>query len=191
MRIKFKDIFDLKGFYESLREWLIEYEWGDEEEKSEHWEAYYGERIGQTGAREIWFLWRVQKKPEGSAKIVYYMDIDFHCLTIVDTEIIRDGKKIKMNKGEIELKIWPYMEEKYKTELAEQPLLKHLVNLFSKRIYRREAVQRRKDLYQEVYILQNYIKQWFKLKRHHPYEEVKSFMPSSAFPSHLKESIFL
>ena len=31
LRIKFKDIFDLKGFYESLREWLLEHDWGDEE----------------------------------------------------------------------------------------------------------------------------------------------------------------
>src|SRR3989344_1221815 len=187
LRVKFKDIFDLKGFYESLREWLLEHDWGDEEEKTEHWESYYGERIGQTGAREIWFLWRVMKAPEGANYIRYYMDFDFHCLAIVDTEVIKDGKKIKMNKGEIEMKIWPYMEERYKTELSKHKFIEPFLNLFSKRIYRREALQKQKQLYQEVYVLQNWIKQWFKLKRYHPYEEYQSFMPSSAYPSHMKE----
>jgi len=47
--------------------------------------------------------------------------------------------------------------------------------------------QRKKELYQEVYQLQNFLKQWFKLKRYLPYEETKNYSPSYAWPSHLRE----
>src|SRR3989338_1108665 len=32
-RVKYKDIFDIKGFYESLHEWLMEYNWKDPEDE--------------------------------------------------------------------------------------------------------------------------------------------------------------
>src|SRR3989338_8677615 len=187
MRVKYKDIFDLKGYYQFMREWLNEYNWKDEEGDGEHWETYYGERIDFKGVRELWFLWRLMKTPEGSNKIRYYMDFDFHCVAITDTEVIKEGKKIKTNKGEMELKIWAYIERKFLTEFEEHPLLKPFGHLFAERVYDKETYSRKKELHQELYILQNAIKQWFKLKRHLPYEETKQFWRSFAWPSHLKE----
>ena len=43
MRIKYKDIFGMKPFYEALHEWLMEYGWKDNEEtyqNGDHWESY-------------------------------------------------------------------------------------------------------------------------------------------------------
>ena len=48
MRVKYKDIFDMKAFYEALHEWLQEYGWKDYEDQvgaGDHWESFYGERI--------------------------------------------------------------------------------------------------------------------------------------------------
>ena len=189
MRIKYKDIFEIKQFYQFLREYLKSNEWYDEEEgpPSEHWEAYYGERIDQKGAREIWFNWRLAKNPMGSPMIRYYIDIDFHCLGIVNAEIIKDGKKIKANKGEVEMKMWAYVEEKFLKEFEGHWFLGQVKDIFAHRVYDKEVYQRRKELYQELYTLTSYIKQWLKMKRHLPYEEQKLFYKSYAWPSHLKE----
>ena len=55
------------------------------------------------------------------------------------------------------------------------------------RFLSKELEDHRKELYREAYIMQNFMKQWFKLKRYLPYEESKSFFPSYAWPSHKKE----
>lgn len=186
LRVKYKDIFDMKGFYTDLKEWLLEYEWTDHHEGLDHWEIYYGERIDQSKSREIWIHWRMKKKPKHSPFITYYMDFEFHILGLVDTEVVRDGMKMKANKGEVEMKIWAYLTEDYVSAFQKHFFLKEVVEIFKKRVYRKEMEARKKELYQELYVLQNFIKQWLKLKRYLPYEETRSFYPSQAWPSHLK-----
>jgi hypothetical protein len=194
MRIKYKDVFDLKAFYESLHEWLLEKNWTDPDKALiDTWENFYGERIAANGMREIWIQWRPIKfagselKGTGSKYINYYLDFDFHCLAITNTEIVRNGKKIKLNKGEVELKIRAYLETTYEKELRKYGLIKPFIELFNRKIYKGEIDLHKKELYQESYELQNFIKQWFKLKRYLPYEEAKVFFTSQAYPSHLKE----
>ncbi len=190
LRIKYKDIFDLKAFYETLHEWFIEYGWKDVEEpgaNGDHWENYYAEKIGSGGIREIWFQWRTSKGAPDSKYITYYMDLDVHCVGLGDTEVVRNGRKLKVNKGEIEMMIKFYLRNGYIADFNKHSFLRHFTDLFTKRIYASEIEQRKKELYQEAYVLQNFIKQWFKLKRFLPYEETKSFFPSSAYPSHIKE----
>ena len=186
VRVKYKDVFDFKGFYEDLHEWLEEHGWKDVEEDSDHYETYYGERIGQSGAKEIWIQWRPYRAAE-DGKFTFYLDFDYHIIGLTKMEIVKEGRKISLNKGEVDLYIRPYNELNFLKEMEAHPVLKHLVTLFKKRIYRRVIKQREKELYQETYELQNWIKQWFKLKRHLPYEESKTFFPSQAWPSHLKE----
>ena len=190
MRIKYKDIFGMKPFYEALHEWMMEYGWKDNEETSaagDHWESYYGERIGQGGAREIWIQWRVQKTPpEGRGRLKYFIDMDLHCLALVDTEVIVEGRKIKTNKGEVEMMIRGFIQEQYKEKFSKNFILKNLTKFFSERLYHEQLEMRKKELYQEMYILNNFIKQWFKLKRYLPYEEAKMFFNTDSYPSHMK-----
>ncbi len=187
MRVKYKDIFDMKAFYEALYEWFKEHEWKDMDDNFEHWETYYGERSDAKGAREIWIMWRLYKMPQESTMLRYYLDLDFHCIALVNTEIVREGMKLAANKGEVELTTNAFIEKIYEEKFSQNPVLKLFAALFTQRIYRRELKQREKELYQEAYALQNFIKQWFKLKRYLPYEEARSFFPSYAWPSHMKE----
>jgi len=187
MRIKYKDIFDMKAFYETLREWLLENEWKDQEDGLDHWETYYGERIGQGGAKEIWIRWRTIKNTPDAKYLTYHLDLDFHVLGLVSTEVIKEGQKMKVNKGEVELHIRAFIEKLYEKEFSKNSLLKQFQGMFTKRVYRKTLEQRKKELYQETYALNNFIKQWFKLKRYLPYEESKNFFTSYAWPSHLRE----
>jgi hypothetical protein len=186
LRIKYKDIFDMKEFYIAIYEWLEENGWKDQEENLSHWERFYKERVGQGGVKEIWIQWRPYKVAEG-APLTYYLDFNFHCVGLMKTEVIKEGRKMKVNKGEVELVIKAFIEKNYEKGFKSDSILKHILKLFNNRIYHKVIEQRRKELYQETYALQNFIKQWLKLKRYLPYEESKNFFPSYAWPSHLKE----
>lgn len=187
VKVKYKDIFDVKEFYTALQEWLNEHEWKDEEDGLDHWESYYAERVAQDGSKEIWIQWRPRKDAPGTIAFSYYLDIDIHCLGLGSAEIVKEGRKMKVNKGEIEILLKGAIEEKYLALLEKNKLLQQIKNLFQKRIYRQTIDQRKRELYHEVYELQNYIKNWFKMKRYLPYDEHRSFFPSQAWPSHLKE----
>jgi hypothetical protein len=186
IRIKYKDVFEFKPFYESLHEWLMHYGWSDIEKEKDHWETAYVERIDRNGAKEIWISWRTYKDAEGGP-FRYYLDFNFHLLGLTSTEVVKDGMKLKVNKGELELHINAVIEKTYEEGLKKIPFIGQFTELFNKRVYRQEYEERKKEFYQEVYVLQNFIKQWFKLKRYLPYEETKSFFPSMAWPSHLKD----
>ncbi|MBI4983366.1 hypothetical protein HZC32_01875 [Candidatus Woesearchaeota archaeon] len=186
IKVKYKDVFDLKAFYEALHEWTLQHEWKDLEEGKDHYENLYSERTDRSGNKEMWIQWRATKKAEGGP-FTYYLDFNFHVIGLSSVEVVKEGLKMKVNKGELELIFKGFIEKNYETGLAKQPLLKKVLPLFNKRVYRVEFEQRKKELYRELYILQNFIKQWFKLKRYLPYEETKGFFTSYAWPSHLKE----
>lgn len=185
-RVKYKDVFDFKEFYGALHEWLLHYSWIDIEEGEDRWENLYYERIDRNGNKEIWIQWRPFKKAD-SGPFNYYLDFNFHALGLSTTEVVKDGIKMKVNKGELELFVDAKIEKSYVKDFEKNAFLKEILDLFNRRVYRQEYEERKKELYQEVYILQNFIKQWFKLKRYLPYEETKGFFTSYAWPSHLKE----
>lgn len=192
--IKFRDIFSLKGLYVALHEWFLEYEWssadskGDVPDGKDYWETLYLEKEGQKGDKEMWWWWRLQKLPTGNSYYKYHIDMDFHIVYMLPTEVVRDGKKFKANKGEVEIKLWAYLEFDYQNQWSKHPILKMFNLSFPKRIYKNEIYESHKlELYRESYILQNYIKKWFKLKTFLPYEEITPFHPPETYPEWKKE----
>ena len=149
MRIKYKDIFDMKSFYEALHEWLLEHDWINIEEdpSKDTWETFYGERIGQGGLKEIWIRWRPKKKAEG-AELTYYLDFNFHCIALKKTEVVKEGRKFKTDKGEVELTIKAFIEKDYEKGFQRHSILKQILDLFNRRIYRQVLEERKKELYQ-------------------------------------------
>jgi len=178
----------MNRFYEDLHDWLKEHGWTDWEDKWDHYETFYLEKIDKGGFKEVWIKWRPHRIPEKNSYYRYWLDLDFHCIALKDTEIVKEGKKLKVQKGEVELFVTAIMELDYKGEWSNHPILKFFNKLFPERIFKKEIFgEHKRELYREAYELQNYIKQWFKMKRHLPYEETKSFAPSYAWPSHMQE----
>ncbi|MBR9691345.1 hypothetical protein GOV06_01020 [Candidatus Woesearchaeota archaeon] len=193
-RVKYKDIFNLKEFYRALHEWLVEFGWSSVDslgniEGQDHWETYYIERTETNGMKEMYWWWRLQKLPIINSYYKFHLDLDFHPLGISDTEVMRDGKKFKVHKGEVEVKVYAYIEFDYRGEWSTHPFLKYFNKIFPSRIFRKELYEHHKlELYREAYTLQAYMKKWFKLKSFLPYEEITPFYPSHAFPKWKKES---
>ena len=191
-RVKFKDIFDMKALYTELKEYLLEHGWysvdahGEIEDGKEHWETMYLERGLPNGAVERWFYWRLQKKTENDY-YRWHLDMDMHNVGLSETEVMRDGKKLKVNKGEVEVKVWTYLEVDVKGKWSKHPILKIFNNIFQSRIMKEDFEDSKKELYREAYNLNSYVKRWMKLKRFLPYEEVTLFHPSKAYPTWKKE----
>ena len=186
-RVKYKDVFDMAQFYKDLHDWLDEYGWKDYENKKDYYENFYLEKVDMGGLKEILIKWRPLKIPDGSNYYCYWLDFDFHCIALKATEIVKEGVKLKAHKGEVELTVTATLEIDYRGDFKSHPILKLFRKLFQERIMRKDIYdERKRELYREAYELQNFIKSWFKLKTHLPYEEVKSFFPSYAWPSHKK-----
>ena len=119
--IKYKDIFDLGEFYTALLSWLDDYGWHDsiENDLCEKAETYMGHVVDKGGGREIWFRWRLKKTPDDSSKIDFYMDMAFHGLGLKSTEVVKNGKKIKADKGELEINIKAFVHLKYMENLCQ------------------------------------------------------------------------
>ena len=116
-KVKFKDVFHLKNLYIMMHEYLLEEKWFGEEgpqpaspdKQHRYIEDLYLEKFCQkglhAGGKEMWIYWRIFKKPEGkhSGYIRYRMNIDFHGVYIQNREIMNQGKKLKVQFGELEI----------------------------------------------------------------------------------------
>lgn len=184
-RVKYKDIFTAKEFYEALRFWLKENEWHDGN-SFEQYETYLLEKITTGGFKEMVMQWRLQKTIDKYYR--YHLDLDFLWLGMTSTEVIREGVKYRTDKGEVEVQVKAVMEFDYEGKLKSHPFVQHFYELLTKRILKKELDYERKiELYRQAYQLQNFMKQWFKLHRYLPYEEATPFFTSHAWPSHTTE----
>lgn len=191
LRIKFRDVFELKLFYKAMRQWAGEYQWGDYEsgrkgKLSEFYERLYREIVYQNGSKYIEIRWRLFKKAPGAPYLNYHFDIDYKLVGIKTKEVVKDGKKLKLDSGEIELKFNAFIELEFLKDFERHSFLNYIKELFMKRIYARTIHQRERELYQEVYGCLRFIKEWLKLRRYLPYEESETFFPSYAIMGHEK-----
>lgn len=192
MGVKYKDIFNVSDLYQDLLFWIKEYNWKGVDEDgnpdpingADGMENLYLQRLSGDGAREEFWQWRLQKIPDGNSYVKYHLDVNAHVLGLKSTEVVRDNKKLKAHKGEIEFTIQAFIQYDYKGEWKKHKILKFFNEIFPKRIYKKELLEQKKlELYREVYIFHDYIKKWFQLKTFLPYEEVQLFHPSKAYPA--------
>jgi hypothetical protein len=94
------------------------------------------------------------------------MNVDYHTLGLSTAEIMHEGQKIKVNRGEIEVFI--------NTKLIIDPdglwdkhfILKNkqLQKMYKARVYKREIEEQEELVYKEAYRLQGALKQFLDLK---------------------------
>ncbi|MBW3022757.1 hypothetical protein KY308_01490 [Candidatus Woesearchaeota archaeon] len=174
LSIKYEDVFNFKELYKIVRDWLIAYDYASDKQ-DEKMERFYLEKINAAGGKEIWVWWRTSKTPHGSKYFRYFINVDFHVLNMKDVEIMHQGTKIKANKGEVEVMINCYLETEAEFQVEKSMLGYFLpwnwfAAIFKKRIYREKITEHKKDLLEELNLLQHEIKTFL---------ELKSFLPKS------------
>tara|TARA_Y100000310_G_C20692103_1_gene822997 strand:+ start:783 stop:1385 length:603 start_codon:yes stop_codon:yes gene_type:complete len=183
-KVKFSDVFSLRNLYIMMHELLLEEGWKGTEGDNDHTdlEKLYSENIYQKGihkgGKEIWVWWRTLKQPEGkySGYFRNKLDIDMHMAYMQDIEAVQEGKKITIQKGEIEIFFRAEVESDYEDKKWEDhPLLKHFKTIYEKRWIRGEIEKREKELYRDVYRIQAKIKNYLQLRTFLP--KAPAFFP--------------
>ncbi|MBS3097643.1 hypothetical protein J4209_02500 [Candidatus Woesearchaeota archaeon] len=182
IKVKYKDVFHLKNLYVMMHEYLVEENFLDEDQN----QTYNGHRFIETlylenfcqkglhaGGKEMWIYWRAIKRPEGklSGYYRYLLDIDFHGVYIRDQEVIHQGKKMKVQFGELEIFFRPKIEADYRNEWEKHWLLKHFMKLYDTRVLSQEFEKREKELWRDVYKLQGKIKRFLNMRTFIPVPE--------------------
>ena len=97
-KIKFKGTFDLSLFYDRLREWLMREKYSD---PCHGGERKYAEKMKPNG-KQVEILWESSRASEaGYFKIL--IKVSFLVVGLNEVDVDKNGKKIKLDNGEIEL----------------------------------------------------------------------------------------
>jgi hypothetical protein len=98
--LKYKGIFDIGALYKFMSSWLIN-------EKFTFYETSYKHK-----GLELELSWQGDKKV--TAYVKYIMNIEFHFYGITDVDVIKDGKKKKMQDSRVVIKFFGKVETDYK-----------------------------------------------------------------------------
>lgn len=180
-KVKYSDVFHLKNLYVMMHEYLGEELWrgpsGGMAWSHPDIETLYSEKFCQKGlhkgGKEMWVYWRLYKQYEDkfSGYFRNRLDIDMHMVYMKDMEIMHHGKKIVVQKGEIEIFIKPRVELDYMNEWKSHWFLKHFDKLYKNRIMSQEIDKREKELWREAYRFQGKIKRFLNLRTFIPVPE--------------------
>jgi len=188
-KIKYSDVFHLKNLYIMMHEWLADEMWTGKMKPlgafrphpgSTHMdiEKLYMERYHQKalhrGGTELWLWWRLQKEPFGKYQTYYNyaIDIDFHGMYLVKQEIMHQGKKIKVDKGELEIEFRPKIVRSPVAQKWDKHwFLKHFKDLYENRIISQDLDKLEKELWRDCYRFQGVVKSYLNLRNFIPTPE--------------------
>ncbi|MEK6936197.1 MAG: hypothetical protein AABW67_05395 [Nanoarchaeota archaeon] len=133
-KVKQKGIFHFKDFYSFAYDWL-------RGEGYKVIEKVYSEEI--TGdSKKIEIEWYAKKKV--SDYFQYLIQVNWMILGLKDIEVQREGKKEKMNTGQVEIKIKGVLVKDYEHKWEDAPIWK-----FLRGVYDRYIIRSRVDDYED------------------------------------------
>lgn len=168
IRMKVRDVFSVGDLLKSLEEWFQENNYGDLD-GSDDYETLYTHALRAGGViTDTWFWMRTIKYPIGTSKdtafLRYRLNVDMHYLgESAETEVMHKGKKVKLNKGEMEFFINAAMEIDFRDEWKKGGMMGMLSEVFKKKLYKKQLKYHKRYLYDEMYKFQGMLKQFFGL----------------------------
>ncbi|MBI4441663.1 hypothetical protein HY639_05835 [Candidatus Woesearchaeota archaeon] len=180
--LKFKDVFDAQGLYTLMHAWLTERGWVDPDTNSpDNHEVSYLEKVTSSGAKIHMIVWQFHKLPEKSKFFKWILKMNINTSDLATVEIMHQGKKIKANKGGIDIIIDAKMQIDYMAVWANHPFLALFRIFFEKKIYKGEIDRMKNGLFGEMTELQARIKQYLELKQFVSTADIRGFVPSGVY----------
>ena len=125
-RIQFEGIFDLKELYKHAHDWLA---W----RKFDIAENKYKEKIKPTG-KEIEAEWEITRDIDEYSQ--FKIKVKWQAFAITDIEVQREGGKVKMNKGEVNIYVSAALVLDRQDKWEETPFVKFMQSFFEKYLYK-------------------------------------------------------
>lgn len=116
-KVKYKGVFDLELLYIKLREWLLREDFSDPVKAGE---KKYSEKVKPFG-KLLEIVWE-SSKDEESGYFKTVIKISFYVTGLNEVEVERNGKTIKLDKGEIDIKITSNLKRNAKNDWNENSL---------------------------------------------------------------------
>ena len=171
LEVVYKDLFVMQPLYRMTRQWLMENNYTDnagDTSLESSMEILYLFRNGthfNPNEKELRIWWRTKKASvpvgAGSKFYEYRIDIDWNVINMTDREIMREGKKEKVQHAELRIMIKPYLVV---VDISKTPILKYFDYWFRTRLIKKNLEENRKMLYQDAYRLQGTLKKYLELK---------------------------
>lgn len=172
-RIDYKQLFDINYIYYALRDWFIDNKWATRID-SEFPEQLMIVRDNPQFGKELWIQWRFEKtpQPEKTKLWKYVLDVDWHILGMKDAEIVVNGKKVKANKGQLELDVRANLIFDYSKSWAKTSILKAHKNWLMRNFYRKTFSKYKRVLHEEATKLQDAMKEYLRIKGYYEEKEM-------------------
>jgi len=125
-KVKNTGIFDYKEFYRFCYVWLVDKGYFVTEKS-------YTEKIGANG-KEVEIEWEARKKLSDYFRNT--IKVTWKIMGMTSVEVEENGKKVKMNKGQVELKVTGNLEKDYENKWESSAFTKFLRGIYDKYVIR-------------------------------------------------------
>jgi len=139
-KVKQTGIFDFKELYRYCYSWLVD-------EGYLLTEKNYNEKINPNG-KEIEIIWDARKKISDYFRFV--MKVTWRILGMTTVEVEENGKKLKMDKAQVEIKVEATLEKDYEHRWENNAFTKFLRGAYDKYIIRGRIDQYEGKLFVET-----------------------------------------
>lgn len=158
-------VFDFKQFYRDIRD-QIEDKGYFKEDNWKYAEPYYSEKRSSDPreAKTIWIWWRTEKK-EGNPFYLRHIDLEFHLRFVKDVEVMVEGEKKNVQRGEVEVVFNAWLEIDPKDEWKNHWFLKSFLDLFVRRIWRKRREAEKWGTIGDCMYIQTMVKDYFEIHK--------------------------
>jgi len=163
--VNFKDVFSMEDVYKLMREWFVEEGYTSGSDK-DFPEVFFLDKEGRAG-KEMWFRWRFDKSPMGGRMKDFWrfdFDVDVHVLTMTKTEIVLGDKKVKVDKGEVEIQVKTNLVFNWAKKVKKNPLLGPFKQTIKRYFLLKTQKRLEADLYKESYAFRDALNNFFKIE---------------------------
>ncbi len=133
-KIKDKAVFNFAELYRFCYTWLVD-------EDYEVQEDTYSEKVNPNG-KEVEIQWTAKKKISDYFR--NELKFVWRIIGLKDVEVQKNGEKLSMNKGALEIKVSATLEMDYESKWEDRPFFK-----FLRKVYNRYIIKGRIEQYEE------------------------------------------
>lgn len=158
-KLTFKDMFYFNVLYNALHDYVIMKKFAKNDEDFP--EKFYLIDTDASGKRNVQIWWRFSKFEGENDFFKHDLDINYKCTKLGKAEASKDGKKIEVDMGEIEIEVKSKLYMDAKDAWNKNSFNKFIFEKFWKRWYAK-IIKEQKEIYEaDIVKIQDMIKGYF------------------------------